>query len=213
MSRPTQPENHFASNRRSVIDFVGAPIPLNTALYPADDMYMQAGYAPVPPGVYTMSGYPPVTSQPTPAYVQAAYPVPLAPVPQGYTAAYAGSPYCAYPVSAATTLPDTTQRGVAASQPPITEETLQQKVDSKIDAIMNAHKTDMLSQQISRLTEKVQKLSNNIELGKQPERTGISSISSPSPVSDEGEMSRRLRKLAEESSRRASSESRVTPLF
>ena len=74
---------------------------------------------------------------------------------------------------------------------------------------MNAHKTDMLSQQISRLTEKVQKLSNNIEITKS-ERTGLSSTSSDS---DEGEMSRRLKKLAAESGRRASSESRATPLF
>lgn len=208
MSRPTR-ENSFTSNHRSVIDFVGAPMPLNTALYPVDDMYMQASYAPAP-GVY----YPPAPGQATPAYVQAAYPVPLTPVqqvPAGYTAAYAGSPYCAYPVGAATTLPETAQRGVAASQPAITEETLQQKVDSKIDAIMNAHKTDMLSQQISRLTEKVQKLSNNIEQ-KQSERAGLSSTSSPLE-SDEGEMSRRLRKLAAESGRRAASESRATPLF
>ena len=212
MSRPAQPENNFASNRRSVIDFVGAPMPINTALYPADDMYMQANYAPMPPGVYTMSGYPSGPGQSTSAYVQAAYPVPLTAVPQGYTAAYAASPYCAaYPVSAAATLPDTAQRGVAASQPTITEETLQQKVDSKIDAIMNAHKTDMLSQQISRLTEKVQKLSNNIEIQKS-ERTSLPSTSNFTD-SGEGEMSRRLRKLAEESGRRASSESRATPLF
>ncbi len=208
MSRPTQSESNYHANRRGVIDFVGAPMPLNTALYPADDMYMQANYAPMAPAVYTMSGFPPAQGQPTP-YMQAAYPVPIAPLPPGYTA----SPYCTYPIGAAsaTTLPDASQRSVAAAQPPITEETLQQKVDSKIDAIMNAHKTDMLSQQISRLTDKVQKLTNNIEL-RQSDRVGLSS-STPSLDSDEGEMSRRLKKLAAESGRRASSESRTTPLF
>ena len=212
MSRPTQSESSYHANRRNVIDFVGAPMPLNTALYPAEDMYMQAGYAPVAPTVYTMSGFSPAQGQPNP-YMQAAYPVPLAPVPSGY-AAYAGSPYCTYPIGAATTtattLPEPAQRPLAAAQPTITEETLQQKVDSKIDAIMNAHKTDMLSQQISRLTDKVQKLTNNIEL-RQSDRAGLASP--PSIDSDENEMSRRLRKLAAESGRRASSESRTAPLF
>lgn len=210
MSRPIQSENNFPANRRSVIDFVGAPMPLNTALYPADDMYMQANYAPVGPTVYTMAGYPQGPGQPT-AYVQAPYSLPPTPVPQGYSTAYTGNPYYPYPVGA-TTLPEPAQRGVAA-QPPITEETLQQRVDSKIEAIMSAHKTDMLSQQISRLTDKVQKLSNNIEHKScaASDRSGLASSSSHDP--DESEMSRRLRKLAAESGRRASSESRSTPLF
>jgi hypothetical protein len=205
-----QSESTFPANRRNVIDFVGAPMPLNTALYPADDMYMQASYAPVGPPVYTMAGYPPAPGQPPAGYMQAAYPVPLAPLPQGFATAYTGSPYCPYPINAAAPPQDTAQRGVAA-QPALTEETLQQKVDSKIDAIMTAHKTDMLSQQISRLTDKVQKLSNNIELS-QSERGGLSSSSSDTTAGGD-EMSRRLRKLAAESSRRAGSDSQPTPLF
>ncbi len=125
-------------------------------------MYVQANYAPLGPPVYTMSEYPQGPGQPAAAYMQAAYPIPLAPLPQGYTSAYAASPYCTYPVGATTTLPETAHRGIAAQQP-IKEKTLQQRVDPKIEAIMSEHKADMLSQQISRLTYKVQKLSNSIE--------------------------------------------------
>jgi hypothetical protein len=77
---------------------------------------------------------------------------------------------------------------------------------------MSAHKADMLSQQISRLTDKVQKLSNSIE-HKRSERSDLTSSSCSSLDSGENEMSRRLRKLAAESGRRASSESHATPVF
>jgi hypothetical protein len=216
MSRPPQNENTTVANRRGIIDFVGAPV--NTAFYPVDDAYVQAGYpvmgAPMPPpvgpAIYAMApAYPsgPAQGQ-TPAYVQAPYPTPVtATAPQGYIPAYTGGAYYPYPVGAAV-LPDSAARPVAA-QTPISEETLQQKVDSKMEAIMSAHKTDMLSQQITRLTDKVQKLSKNIEY--QQCTNSLSGISASPSDSNENEMSRRLRKLAAESSRRASSDS--TPHF
>ena len=210
MSRPAQPESNMFSNRRGVIDFVSAPMPMNTALYPAEDMYMQANYAPMPQAVYTMSGYPAAQGQPA-TIMQAPYTLPVQPMPSAYPAVYTNSPYYQYPVApAAQAAGDPSQRSIA-SQQSITEETLQKKVDSKIEAIMAAHKTDMLSQQISRLTDKVQKLSNNIEYKQSsasPRHGGLSSTSD----SDESEMSRRLKKLAAESGRRAG-ESRPTPLF
>ena len=213
MSRPPQTENTVTANRRGIIDFVSAP--MNTAYYPADDAFMQAAYpvmgahmgppmgAPIGPAVYTMAaGYPTGPAQPS-AYMQAPYPPPIpTSLPQGYVPAYAGSPYYTYP---APVLPDLTQRQLSA-QTPVTEETLQQKVDSKIEAIMSAHKTDMLSQQISRLTGQVQKLSKNIEYQHWPtDRANSSEISATSDDPQENEMSRRLRKLAAESSRGASS--------
>lgn len=222
MSRPPQTENSVTANRRGIIDFVGAPV--NTAYYPADDAFMQAAYPvmgppvgpPIGPAVYTMAaGYPAGPAQPS-AYMQAPYTPPpgvTASVPPGYVPAYAGSPYYTYPVGAvgSAVLPDITQRQVSA-QSPITEEALQQKVDSKIEAIMSAHKTDLLSQQISRLTDKVQKLSKNIESQQfATDRVGLSDVSAAPSDSQENEMSRRLRKLAAESSRRASSD--ATPHF
>jgi cysteine sulfinate desulfinase/cysteine desulfurase-like protein len=113
---------------------------------------------------------------------------------------YTNSPYYTYTVgpNAATEI---AARGIS-SKPSVTEESLQQKVDAKIDSIMSAHKADMLSQQISRLTDKVQKLSNNIEY----KQSGVSSSSISASESGETEMSRRLRKLAAESSRRAVSD-------
>jgi hypothetical protein len=194
MSRPpTHTDTNFmAANRRGIIDFVGAPV--NT-IFPTDDMYMQAGYAPIGPSqpVFTMAGYPPGPGQPA-GYVQAPYPVQAPPSLPGFPATFTNSPYYTYSIGP-NTAPNLAQQSIAA-KPPITEENLQQKVDAKIESIMSAHKADMLSQQISRLTDKVQKLSNNIELKK-------SGISSSSIDSDETEMSRRLRKLAAESSRRA----------
>jgi hypothetical protein len=209
MSRPVQAENTITANRRGIIDFVGAP--MNTPYYAADDAYMQAAYPPMGPqpmgpGVYTMAGYP-QGPMPGAAYMQAPYTTTLPAAPQAYMQAYAGSPYYSYPVGA-TAIQEQASRPVAA-QSQISEEALQQKVDSKIEAIMSAHKTDILSQQITRLTDKVQKLSNNIEYQQSAgDRAGLSAASTdPS----ENEMSRRLRKLAAESSRRASSES--TPHF
>jgi outer membrane murein-binding lipoprotein Lpp len=187
MSRPTQTDNTFiAAPRRGVIDFVSAP-----ALYPAEDVYVQAGYAAAGPVGYTMAGYPQGPGQP--AYMQAPYTVQQPAMPQGYPVTYAGSPYYAYPVAAA----PVQALSQPVSQPQITEDSLQQKVDAKIDSIMTAHKADMLSQQISRLTDKVQKLSNHMD---QAKPTGLSSSDS------DDEMSRRLRKLAAESSRRASAD-------
>ena len=196
MSRPTHTDtNYIAANRKGIIDFVGAPV--NT-IYPADDMYMQAGFTPIGPSqpVYTMAGYPPGPGQPA-GYVQTPYPIPSAATMPGYPVTYTNSPYYTYTV-APNVNADVAQRSIAAKSP-ITEENLQQKVDAKIDSIMSAHKADMLSQQISRLTDKVQKLSNHIEY----KQTGISSSAHDS---GETEMSRRLRKLAAESSRRAVSD-------
>ena len=217
MSRPPQNENSTVANRRGIIDFVGAP--MNTAFYPVDDAYVQAGYPvmgasmspPVGPAVYAMApAFPPggpAQGQPS-AYVQAPYPTHIPTnTPQAYIPAYTGGAYYPYPVGA-TVLPDPAARPVAA-QTPINEETLQQKVDSKIEAIMSAHKTDMLSQQITRLTDKVQKLSKNIEY--QQCTNSLSGVSASPTDSSENEMSRRLRKLAAESSRRASPDS--TPHF
>jgi hypothetical protein len=207
MSRPTQTDSNYTNTRKSVIDFVNAPMPMNAALYPADDMFMQANYVPVQAPLYTMAGYPQTPGQPTAfmqAPMQAPYQIPVTTTPQGYTAAYA-TPYYTYPAPA---LPEPAQTSLrtVAPQPSTTEETLQQKVDAKIDAIMAAHKTDMLSQQITRLTDKVQKLSHNIAAER-------NDTASSTMGSEEGEMSRRLRKLAAESGRRPIPESKTTPLF
>jgi hypothetical protein len=203
MSRPTHNDtNYIAANRKGIIDFVGAPV--NT-IYPADDMYMQAGYAPIGPGqpVYTMAGYPTGLAPglaPPAGYVQAPFPVQPQPPMPNFPIAYTNSPYYTYAVGPTATT-DLAARGVSA-KPPVTEETLQQKVDAKIESIMSAHKADMLSQQISRLTDKVQKLSNNIEY----KQSGVPSSTISASESGETEMTRRLRKLAAESSRRAVSD-------
>jgi len=174
---------------------------------------MQAAYpvmgAPVGPAMYAMAaGYPPGPAQtPTyvqaPAYMQAPYTMPPnPPIPPGYVSAYGGSPYYTYPVGAGV-IPEATQRQLSA-QPITTVETLQQKVDAKIESIMSAHKTDMLSQQITRLADKVSKLTNHIEYQQcVGDRASLPDVSVGSS-GEENEMSKRLRKLAAESSRRAS---------
>jgi hypothetical protein len=210
MSRPTQTENNYQHSHKSVIDFVGAPMPLNPGMYPTDEMYMQSNYPPVGPGVYAMAGYPAYPGQQPVSYMQAPYPPPPTPTPQGYTGAFNGTPYYPYPISTAVNAPPTNHRNIEV-QPLITEDTLQQKVDAKIEAIMNSHKTEMLTQQISRLTNTVQRLSKNIEFN-QSDRPGLSSVSTPSSC-HENEMSRRLRKLAAESGRAASHDTTHAPFF
>ena len=140
-------------------------------------------------------------------YVQSSYPSP-----------YMAAPYTADPP------------GVAA-QPPISEEALREKINSKIESIMDSHRSEVLSSQIERLTDKVGRLSRDLKdaqarpcaapaslasYAHPSDYTPVSShapITSPNPSSSyydppslssperDDELNRRLKRLAAESSR------------
>jgi hypothetical protein len=136
----------------------------------------------------------------TGAWTGAPYQYMQTPYPQsgfvaGQQAGFMGAPY---------------QQGSADSlsspnQSNVSEESLRSKINSKIESIMEMQKADMLSNQIERLTDKVHKLSRNISMnaGSKGESTGSTPISS-APSDREEELNTRLKRLAAESSRKAS---------
>lgn len=203
MSRPPQYEtNAHLATRRSVIDFVGVPQPPSNystnyqpedciqSGYPAPGPYpVQSGYLPSqaayqPPYQPVQTAYqPPYQSPYQPPYqpVQAPY---QAPYPQyQYPSQYAAAPYTPEPVCA---------------QPSITEDALREKINTKIDSIMESHRSEVLSNQIERLTDKVQVLSHSLQAAHA--RPSPMPASLAEPDRDE-ELSKRLKRLAAESSK------------
>ena len=218
MSRPPQYEQQNlssnAANRRGIIDFVGVPVTSQNNYYPDD--YLQSMYPPPGPcapytaAPFTPPPYPMPIGSVMPPSVQPMAPVPMPmpmqsqyssavmpPVPQGYMAA----PYFV-PMQQG----ETPTAPSVSSQPSITEESLREKINSKIESIMESQKANILSNRIERLTDKVQKLSRNIEIQSSiAAPRAASSTESVRHVSDNSseELDRRLRRLAAESSKRA----------
>lgn len=214
MSRPPQYEPNIPmANRRSVIDFVGVPAP-QPQYFAHEEFALQAGYPPQGPSPYfpaqspaslqaqyamQLQQYP--QYQPNP-YMQSAYtPIPVAPMQPPYMAS-------AYLVQQPQD-PALQYGAGVATQRSITEESLRDKINTKIESIMDSHRTELMSTQIENLTDKVQKLSRNIEAQSFTERAARSSSCPPGEAksiaseSPDEELSKRLRRLAAESSRRA----------
>ena len=156
-----------------------------------------------------VGGQMPCAYQPTPggmqqgAWVGGPYqymqgPYPTGPYAPGQQQAFMAAPYA----PGAQTDPL-----ASANQSQITEESLRNKINSKIESIMEMQKADMLSNQIEKLSDKVQKLSHNIEMKSTIKATEGGSISS-TPSSREDELNARLKRLAAESSRKAAIASR-----
>lgn len=199
--------------------------------YPSnEDMYMQSQYPPVGPGagpqypqtnLYAAYNQPmnqgmmppqgPAQGQYMPVQTQF-MPMPV-PAPMQYSAQ--GNPYMAsqyYPMPGGPQ-PDSCAKSTINSQSAITEESMHAKINAKIDSIMEVHKAEVLGNQIERLTDKVQKLSNKLDYAQVSKESRLQSsfdsadcrpvsLSSSSDTPD-AELTRRLKKLAAESSRRA----------
>ena len=93
------------------------------------------------------------------------------------------------------------------SNPGVNEDSLREKINSKIESIMESQKAQVLSTQTERLTDKVQKLSFHIENNSRMAQNS-SNVASPSNIassapSSEDNISRRLKELAAESSKLA----------
>jgi hypothetical protein len=209
MSRAPQYEQHQQiSSRKGVIDFVGVPQYSQhyqpedglQSMYPpqgpyqAGPIYTSAGYSSAgysSPG-YTQQAYQaPVYPQPTPFYSQQAYPQQAYSAPVYTQQAY---PYQAYPsqyVSASCT-PDPAPAS-------LTEDSLREKINTKIDSIMDTHRAEVLSTQIERLGDKVQRLSRHLEATHVRPDPGPATLEEPER--DE-ELTKRLKRLAAESSKR-----------
>ena len=210
MSRPPQyePNAQPLAARKSVIDFVGVP-----QYYPQDDA-LQSPYTP------QYSPYSPQPYMAQPYTPQPYTPQPYAPQP--YMAqSYSPQPYMQSPYSA----PYMSAPEPVAAQPAITEEVLRDKINSKIESIMDSHRSEVLSNQIERLTDKVGKLSRDLQARPCAAPASLSShstyspisthapITSPNPSSDyyssssvssleeNEELNRRLKRLAADSSR------------
>jgi hypothetical protein len=86
-----------------------------------------------------------------------------------------------------------------SSQPSITEDILREKINTKIDTIMESHRSEVLSNQIERLTDKVQALSHNLHAAHARPLPAPASLAEPE--GDE-ELTKRLKRLAAESSKK-----------
>ena len=199
MSRPPHYVEAQPPNRKGVIDFVGAP-----ACYPSME---EAFYAPMqqanPQGIYSQypgQGYPPMMMQPGQPYpgVASMYPG------QEYVnsaAYYPALPYAASPYYTPL-IPQPEPASLSSSKPSITEEEIKERINAKIESIMEAQKTEMLSNQIERLTDRVQKLSRNIE-GQPSSARSDPSLSTPYGGGGDDDISQRLKQLASESMKKA----------
>ena len=203
MSRPPHYVEAQPPNRKGVIDFVGAP-----ACYPSME---EAFYAPMqqqqnPQGLYSpypTPGYPPMMMQaPGPQYpgVSSMYPGQEYVNSAAYYPAmpYTASPYYTPPI------PQPDPASLSSSKPSITEEEIKERINAKIESIMEAQKTEMLSNQIERLTDRVQKLSRNIEAPSRysPGDSARGEASLSSSYGDDN-ISQRLKQLASESMKKA----------
>ena len=116
---------------------------------------------------------------------------------------YTASPYYTPPI------PQPDPASLSSSKPSISEEEIKERINAKIESIMEAQKTEMLSNQIERLTDRVQKLSRNIESQPSPTPSryspGDSARGEASLSSSYGDdnISQRLKQLASESMKKA----------
>ena len=231
MSRPPQHDQYqlsAAANRRNIIDFVGVPVGApQSAPYSYDDHLIQSMYPPSGPSPYAPMPCAPVvgapyaplypSAYPATPYMQSAYapglagamPPTMTPTMPPTMLAPGQPPFMASPYSQYPTYPPPADAGAGAhvsSQPSVTEESLRNKINSKIESIMEMQKADMLSNQIEKLTNKVQKLSQNIEnkAAAPPARSAERNYVSSSASRHDDELDARLRRLAAESSRKAS---------
>jgi hypothetical protein len=146
------PPNHnqqlaSAYSRNNLIDFVHVPqVPLGQAyeegFHPS--IYAQAGF----PGYAVPQGYP--------AQLGVAYqPLPLQAYPVGYPQPIA-APAC---LPAASYAPE-----LGSAVPPVeSEAVLHQRINEKIDSIIQAQRDGMLNSKIESLSSKVQQLSHTLE--------------------------------------------------
>lgn len=205
MSRPSVVEQKYDPRRNGVIDFVNTPLPPQ-AVYPSpiacgyDDPYAHHQYA------YSMVGAPYVQGAPAPTYV-----VPAPGHPQLGT--QLGSLAAGYPphqqfVSAPVPYQGPEQTltvGAPSTAPRISEEDLDQKINTQINSIMAAQKAEMLCSKVESLTHKIQKMSHSMEMANMANSSSRSSYddaprSSGRVSSDyESAIGNSLRRLAEES--------------
>ena len=169
MSRPPRVNRNDLSSayNQPVIDFVNKGYPVGTHYEPS--VYAQAGY----PG-YIQAGY-----YPPQAGYQAYDPGMYQPMAQAYQ-----------PVS----YQQPTYSSLSSGE---TEDQMREKINAKIDAIIEAQResskeqrTDLLSTQIDKLTRKVHKLSAALEQKSSPRAEHLSA---------DADVAERLRALAEES--------------
>lgn len=199
MSRPSVVEQKYDPRRNGVIDFVNTPLPPQ-AMYPSpiscgyDDPYAHHQYA------CSTLGVPYAPGAPTPAYVvHSPGHVPMGAVGAGYP----HQQFVSAPMPQLHAVEHPVTVSAPAAAPRINEEDLDQKINSQINNIMAAHKAEMLCSKVDSLTQKIQKMSRNIEMA---------NIVSGSDSCDEGPRASRristdyegaignsLRRLAEES--------------
>jgi hypothetical protein len=141
MSR-APPNHQQLSSRNGLIDFVNVPLSHayedNVGISPS--IYAQAGF----PGYYSQQqlGVAYAVPQPIQPYAPSAYPQPIAaPACLSYAPVELG----------------------AAVQPVESEAVLHQRINEKIDSIIQAQRDSMLNSKIEKLANKVQQLSQNLE--------------------------------------------------
>jgi hypothetical protein len=163
--------------------------------YQANGLYSQMPQYAVP-GQYQqpMAGYPMQSMYPGQEYVNSSAYYPAMP--------YTASPYYTPPI------PQPEPASLSSSRQSITEEEIKERINAKIDSIIEAQKTEMLSNQIEKLTDRVQKLSRNFappgpsysspsQASMGPE--SISSSYAGQVCGNDEDISTRLRQLASES--------------
>jgi outer membrane murein-binding lipoprotein Lpp len=122
----------YSNNRNGLIDFVNTPMSLNQP-YMDESIYAQAGFPgyPAPLG----AAYQPMYGHPMPPPMPLAAPAYLQPPPEY----------------------------LRTAMPPVeTEAVLHQRIDEKIDAIIQAQKEHQLNSKIDSLNSKVEQLTHNL---------------------------------------------------
>jgi hypothetical protein len=198
----------------AVIDFINAP--MNPSMMNVDESHLSTPYSFLanPTSTQLSSQYVPSNQQayivPTGHTVAMAYPAYSTPysTPSNHNptlnSAYGGqyqyqNQYLSSPME-------------TVSSSCLSEEALRQKINSKIDSIMESHKTEMLSSQVEKLSDRVHRLSRNLDRDTNT-RARSESPRSISPVTrvsssfepdTDREIRRRLSSLAKETGRTAS---------
>lgn len=235
MSRPSIVSENNAQRSNKIIDFVNAPMlpaypgSLSSQMY-EDPYLLQSPYSNY--ATYPMSG--PLSAPMLGAQAGMPYMPPAPSIPIGSVYPGAASPGFMPGMTPPRhmqqfhTIDAPVQCQPAAPVTPtissrITEDELDHKINSQINSIMAAHKAEALCSKVEKLTDKVQKLSRNMEISQSsPPEVSSRSEFSPPPVhsryapshsiessasSHDNEISSRLRRLAAESNRRVSSRS------
>ena len=150
MSRPPnhqQLSSSYSNNRSGVIDFVNIPCQLGQ---PYEDGYH--------PSIYAQAGFPGYQQYPNPNQLGAAmYPM-------------AGPAYLPYDNNI-----NNVNSGIGSSMPPVeSEAVLHQRINDKIDAIIQAQKETVLNSKIESLSSKVEQISSNLSATISSENTHTS---------------------------------------